>query len=154
MAEARAEFFQHLRGERRRAGYKQTHRRADLARGPGGEIEQANIYRGHAEEQRGAEFQEGGFGLPLIEALQQAHAAAAGQPAMQPIAERVYVEERQRQQKAIGRGDLPARNQTDGVGGEIVVREDGALGSSGGPRCIDDASRCVAIERNHGPAGG
>ena len=52
---------------------------------------------GHAEEQRRAEIAENARAACLmLEALQQAHAAAGDQPAVQAVAEAVDVEQRQR----------------------------------------------------------
>ena len=147
MAEARAELFEDLGGQRRGAGDEEAHGGADLARGFGGHIEQAHVDGGDAEEERRAEIEELGGGLLMLEALQQAHAAAAGEPAVQAVAEGVDVEERQREQEAVGGGDLPAGEQVDGVGGEIVVGEDGAFGRAGGAGGVDDAGGRVAIER-------
>ena len=59
-----------------------------------GDVEQAHVDGGHAEEEGRAEIEELGGGLLMLEALQQAHAAAAGQPAVQAVAERVDVEQR------------------------------------------------------------
>ena len=82
----------------------------------------------------------------MLEALQQPHAAAADEPAVQAVAEAVDVKQRQREQKAIGARDLPAGQQIQGVGGEVVVRENGALGGAGGAGSIDERGGRVAIE--------
>ena len=91
-----------------------------------------------------------GGGLLVLEAFEQAHAAAADQPAVQAVAERVDVKQRQREQEAVGCGDLPAGEQVDGVRGEVVVREDRAFGRAGGAGGIDDAGRSIAIQRHDG----
>ena len=70
---------------------------------------------------------------------------------MQAIAQAMHVKQRQRQQKAVGAGNLPARDQIERVGGEIVVRQHGALGRACGPGSIDDARRSVAIDRHLRP---
>ena len=88
-----------------------------------------------------------GGGLLVLEALQQAHAAAGEQPAVQAVAERVDVEQGQREQEAVGGGDLPAGEQIDGVGGEVVVGEDGAFRRAGGAGGVDDAGGRIAVER-------
>ena len=124
------------------------------ARGFGGDIEQADVDGGHAEEEGGAEIEEGGRGLVVLEALQQAHAAAGGQPAVQAVAERVNVEQGQGEQETVGGGDLPAGQQIDGVRGEVVVGEDGALGSAGGAGGVDDAGGSVAVEGDSGRVAG
>ena len=58
------------------------------------------------------------------------------------------MKERQREQEAVGRGDLPAGEEVDGIGGEVVVGEDRALGRAGGAGGVDDARRRVAVERD------
>ena len=82
----------------------------------------------------------------MFEALQQTHAAAGGQPAVQAVAERVDVKQGQGEQETIGGGDLPAGEQGDGVGGEVVVGQDRAFRRAGGAGGVDDAGRGVAIE--------
>ena len=89
-----------LRGQRRGAGDEEAHGGADLARGFGGDLEQAHVDGGHAEEQRRAEIEKLAGGLLVLEALQQAHAAAAGEPAVQAVAERVNVKQREREQES------------------------------------------------------
>ena len=69
---------------------------------------------------------------------------------MQAVAERVDVEQRQGEQEPVGGGDLPAGEQVDGVGGEVVVGEDGAFGRAGGAGGVDDAGGSVAIEGDIG----
>ena len=76
------------------------------------------------------------------------------EPAVQAVAERVDVEERQGEQEAVGRGDLPAGEQVDGVGGEVVVGEDRAFGRAGGAGGVDDAGGRIAIEGDDGAVGG
>ena len=67
---------------------------------------------------------------------------------MQPVAEAVDVEERQREQESGRAGDLPAGDEIDRVGREVVVREDGAFRRAGGAGCVDDGGRVIAVERN------
>ncbi len=113
----------------------------------GGDVEQADVDGGHAEEEGRAEIEKLGGGLLMLEAFEQAHAAAAGEPAVQTVAERVHVKQGQGEQEAVGRGDLPAGEQGDGVGGEVVVGEDRAFGCAGGAGGVDDAGRGIAIQR-------
>ena len=87
----------------------------------------------------------------MIESLQQPRAAAADQPAVQAVAERVDVEERERQQKAIALGDLPAGNEVQRIRGEVVMREHGALRRAGGAGGVDDRGGRVAVEVDERP---
>ncbi len=103
MAEQCAEIFEHLRGQGGRAGNEQAHRSADFARCVRRRFEQADVHGGHAEEHGGTEIEKLGGGLFVLEALQQAHAESADKPAVQSVAQRVDVEERQRKQQPVGR---------------------------------------------------
>ncbi len=141
-------------GKGRGAGDEEAHGGADLARGFGGNLEEAHVNGGYAEEEGGAEIEKRGGGLLILEALQQAHAAAAGEPAVQTIAEGVHVKQGQGEEETVCRGDLPAGEQGDGVGGEVVVGEDGAFGRAGGAGGVDDAGRGIAIQGNGGALGG
>ncbi len=76
-------------------------------------------------------------GSLMFEALQQSHTATGDQPAMQSIAERMHMKQRQRQQQSIVFGKLPAGMQIDRVRHEVVVREDRAFGCAGGARGVD-----------------
>lgn len=116
------------------------------------DVEKADIHRGDAEEQRRTEIEELGRGSLVLKALKQTHAASADEPAMQSVAEAVHMEQRQRQQKTIGARDLPARQKIERVRGEVVVREDGALGDAGGAGCINDAGGRIAVESDLRPA--
>src|SRR5580704_15013653 len=84
----------------------------------------------------------------MLEALQQTRAAAADEPGVQAIAEAMYVEERQGQKKTVGARDLPAGEQIERVRGNVVVREDGALGHAGGAGGVDDAGGGIAVQKN------
>ena len=90
-------------------------------------------------------------GFLMLEAFQQAHAASADEPAMQAVAEAVDVEEREREQETIGARDLPAGEKIERVRGQVVVREDGALGDAGGAGGVDDAGGRIAIQSNLRP---
>ena len=56
------------------------------------------------------------------------------------------MEERQREQQLVAIRNLPAREQIEGVGREVVVRENGALGRAGGAGRVDQRGRRIAIE--------
>src|ERR1039457_6451432 len=115
MPEQRTKTLHHLRRQRRRSGDEEPHaspnRARDLRRG----LQEPPIDSRRAEEQCRPEVQKLGGGSLMLEALQQAHAAAAEHPAVQTVAQRVHVEERQRQQEAVGGADLPAGEQVNGV---------------------------------------
>src|SRR5205823_4596816 len=147
VAEPGAEFLQDVRRQGRRPGNEQAQEAADFAGLVRRKIEQADIDGGNTEEQGGAEIEEGGCCLAMIEAFQQAQAAAGGQPAVQTVAQAVYVEQGEREQKPVGGSDLPAGQQVDGVGCEVVMSENGAFGCTRGAGGINDACRGVAVER-------
>src|SRR5438105_7930012 len=65
---------------------------------------------------------------------------------MQAVAERVDVEERKGEEKAIAIADLPTSQQVDRIGEEVVVCKDGAFRRAGGAGGVDDRGRCVAVE--------
>ena len=146
VAEELAEAFEDVRRQRRGAGDEEAHALADLARGVRRRVEQADVDRRHAEEERRTEIAELIERGAVIEALQQAHAAAAGQPAVQAVAEGVDVEEREREEEAVAVGDLPHGQQVDGIGGEVVVRQDGAFRRAGRARGVDDRGGRIAVE--------
>ena len=150
MAEKRAELFEDLRGQGRGAADEQAHALADLARLVGRRVEQTHVHRGHAEKERGLEVQKLGKRGSVIEAFEQTHAAGCQQPAMQPVAERVHMKQRRREQKAIRRRDFPGLDQARAVHGEIVVREHGAFGDAGGSGRVDQRGGVVAIQRHFG----
>ena len=81
----------------------------------------------------------------MLESFEKPHAAAGDQPAVQAVAEGVDMEERKGQQEAILIGDLPAGEEIQGVGGEIVVGEDCAFGGSGGAGGVDQRGGRVAV---------
>ena len=87
----------------------------------------------------------------LLEAFEKAHPASACKPTMQPVAQRVHVKQRKRQQETVGAGDLPGCQQTDRVGRKVIVREHCALRSSGGAGGVDDARGRIAIDYNLRP---
>ena len=95
--------------------------------------QQSNVNRRHPKEQRGPKFDEDISSRLVLKPLQQAHPAATRQPAVQAIAQTMNMEQRERQQEAIRLPNLPAGQQIHRVGGEVVVRQDRALGSPGGP---------------------
>jgi hypothetical protein len=66
---------------------------------------------------------------------------------VQAVGERVDVEKRKREKQPIGWSELPTSKETDGVGGEVVVGEDGAFGDACGAGGIDECGRGAAIER-------
>ena len=66
---------------------------------------------------------------------------------MQAVAQRVDVEQRQGQQETVFVGNLPARDQIQRVGGEIIVRENRAFGLSCGAGGVDQRRGGVAVER-------
>jgi len=112
----------------------------------GGDVEEADVDGGDAEEEGGLEVEELIGGLPVLEALEQAHAAARDQPAVEAVAEAVDVEQREREQEAVFGGDAPAGEEVEGVGAEVVVGEHGSLGGPGGAGGIDDGGGGVAGE--------
>src|SRR6202044_3808330 len=85
-------------------------------------------------------------GFLVLEAFEQAHAATAEQPAVETVPQGVYVEKGQGQQQAIGGGDLPAGEQIQGVSGEVVVGQDGALGGPRGAGGVDQSGRRVPVQ--------
>ena len=94
-----------LRGPARAAApsreTNKPHSLPDFARRLRRRIEQAHVHRRHSEKQRRPEIQklrDRGF---VLETFQQAHAASREQPAMQPVAERMHVKQRQRQQEPV-----------------------------------------------------
>src|SRR6185369_13210216 len=121
---------------------------ADLASSIGWSLEQPNVDGGDAEEQRGAKVEELRRSLFVFKAFEQSHAASGEQPTMQPVAQRVNVEQRQRKQETIRGRDLPSLVQTGSVHGEVVVRQNRAFGCAGGSRCVDQGGGRLAIEWN------
>ena len=150
MAEARAEIFEHLRGERRRARDEEPHVAAYRA----AKSSRRTYMVGTPKNSVGLKSLNSCGGLLVFEALEQAHPAAGGQPAVQAVAERVNVEKRQREQEAVGFGNLPAGEEIDGVGGEVVVREDRAFRDARGAGRVDQRGGGVAVERGHWPCRG
>ncbi len=73
----------------------------------------------------------------MLETFEQAHAAARCKPAADPIAQRVHVKQREREQQAIGSGDAPGVEQGPRVHGKIAARQDRTLGSSCGAGGVD-----------------
>ncbi len=90
----------------------------------------------------------------MREPLKEAHAAPAQEPAVESVAERVDVEQRQREQQAVGSADLPTGQKGDRIGGEVVVGQDRALGDARGSRRVDDGRGGVAIQAGLGPRRG
>src|SRR5207245_1379182 len=93
--------------QRRRSGDEQPHAPRDLAR----RVEEADVNRRHAEKERRPEIEELTGRGAMIESLQQPHAAAADQPAVQAVAEGVDVEEGKTEEEAIVARDLPRSEQ-------------------------------------------
>src|SRR5258708_9504354 len=100
VTEELAEAVEHVRRHRRGAGYEQAHSRSDLARRVRRRVEQAHVDRRHAEEECRPELVEFIDRCSVVEALQQPHPAAAGQPAVQTVAEGVNVKERESEEEA------------------------------------------------------
>ncbi len=65
---------------------------------------------------------------------------------MDPVAEPVHVEERERQQEAIVGGEAPGVDQHARVGAQIAVRDHGALGRAGRAGRVDERGRRGGIE--------
>src|SRR5207302_9018065 len=103
-------------GQRCGTGDEEAHPFADLARDFRRRVEEANVNRRNAEEKGGTEIAELVERGAVIEAFQQTHAAAAGEPAVQTVAEGVDVKEREREKEAVAVGDLPHSQQVDGIG--------------------------------------
>ena len=83
----------------------------------------------------------------MLEAFEQPHATAGDEPAVQSVAEGVDVKQRQREKQAVAIVDLPAGKQIEGIGGEIIVRENRAFRDSGGAGSVDQRGGRIAIER-------
>src|SRR5262249_37471737 len=83
----------------------------------------------------------------MLEAFEQTHVASRKEPAMESVAERMDVKQRESEQETIGGGDSPASVEIAGVDGEIVVREDCTLGNAGCSRRVDKRRRRLASKR-------
>src|SRR5439155_1779328 len=86
-------------------------------------------------------------GGPMIESLEQSHAASAEEPAVQAVAEGVNVEKGESEEEAVVAGDPPAVHQINGVRREVVMGENRSLGRAGGAGGVDDRRGRVAVER-------
>jgi hypothetical protein len=86
-----------------------------------------------------------------VEALLEAHAAPAGQPAVDAVREPVHVEEREHREVTVGRGDLPARREHGGVRGEVAPRQHRALGLPGRARRVNQRRDRLAVHRHDQP---
>ncbi len=96
-----------------------------------GRVQHAHVNGRHTEKQGRSEIEQLGSGGAVVEALHEAHAAPAGEPAVQAVAKGVNVKERKCEEKAIRSGDLPTGQQIDRIGLEVVVGENGALRRAG-----------------------
>ena len=141
MTEATREGVEHLRGQRRRSRHEQAHALADRASTLGWRLEQPDVHRRHAEEERRAVLLEPVEGLLVLEALDEAHVAPADQPALHAVAEPVHVKQRQRGEVAIRARDAPGRDQGERIGREVAVRQHRALGHTGGARGVHEGKR-------------
>ena len=70
---------------------------------------------------------------------------------MQAVRQAVHVKQRQRRQIAVGAGDSPSGDEREGVGREIALRKDRAVGGAGRARGVDERHRRVGIG-GHGDA--
>ena len=138
VAELRAEGLEHGCRQRRRAGHEEPHPPADPPRGRVAQLEEADVHRRHAEEERGPELLEEGLGLVVLEALDEPHPAPAREPGADTVAEAMDVEERQHGEVAVLGGDPPGLDQRARVRREVPVGEHGALGPAGGAGRVDD----------------
>ena len=141
VAVAGAERLEHVRRQRRRAGdeepYGARDRRGLLVRHDG-RVEQAHVHRRHAEHHRRRERGHRRGRGALVEPLEQAHAAAAEEPAVHAVPKAVHVEQRQHREVAIGVGEAPHRRERDAVRRQIVVREHRPLRDARGSGRVDD----------------
>ena len=103
MAEALAKFFEDANGQRRGPRDKKPHFACDLRR----IFEETDVNRGNTEEERRLKIDELSGCSAMIESLEQPHAAAAHQPAVQSVAEGVDVKQGEREEKAVVVRDLP-----------------------------------------------
>ncbi len=83
------------------------------------QLEESDVDRRHAEEERGPELLEEGLGPVVLEALDEAHAAAAREPGADAVAESVHVEERQDGEVAVPGRDPPGLDERARVRGEV-----------------------------------
>src|SRR5262249_16687097 len=123
VTEPLAELLEHVNRQRRGAGDEQAHAARDLRRS----VEQPDVDRRHAEEQRRSEIEKLVRGSPMIETLQQPHATSARQPATKTVARCVDVEQREREQEPVGCRDLPRGEQRLAIRYEVAMRQDGTL---------------------------
>ena len=123
-------------------------RRAALDR----QLEEADVHRRHAEEQRGTELLEESLGLGVLEPLREPHPAPAREPRAHSVSEAVHVEERQDGEIAVLGRDAPGLDEGARVGREVAVGEYRPLGPARGARRVDDRRR-AGIPGNPARAG-
>src|SRR5690349_8267028 len=87
----------------------------------------------------------------MVEALDEAHAAATHEPRADPVAESVDVEQREHGEVAVVAGDAPARDEIRRVRCKDVMREDGAFGATGRAGRVDDGGGVVAVDGHPDP---
>ena len=146
MAEEIAKAFEDMDRQRCRSGDEEPHAIADLAGDGRRSLQQANVHRRNTEEERRLEIEKLFSCRSMVEALEQSHPASAREPAVQAVAQRMDVEEREGEQKAIAVGDLPRFDEVRCVRREIVVREDGSLRRARRPGRVDDRRGRIAVE--------
>ena len=99
MAEQYAKLLQHLRRQRRRAGDNNRMRCRFLRVSSAGVSSSRTYIVGTPKKSVGSKSRNVAAAGLMLEALQQPHPAPADQPAMQPVAQRVDVKQRQSQQE-------------------------------------------------------
>jgi hypothetical protein len=124
-----------IRGQRRRTRHAQT-QRAQCAGIP--ELEQPVVHRGHAEEERGLGAQDRARDGVGVEARHEHRRCARVQRAVQPDAETVHVEERQREHEPVVRAPAPRDPQRFRAREQVRMREHSAFGPARRARGVAD----------------
>ena len=111
----------------------------------GGLAEQAGVEGRHAHDDGGARHQahEGGE----LELRHPQDARGVEQRGVQGDEQAVHVEDRQRMQQHVARHEAPVGVQRLGVGGDVAMRDHGALGAAGGAGGVDQRGEIVGAAR-------